>query len=179
MPWPSCWCAWQVPDGVSALALKAYLDAAYGSDGPPATFEADLDVATLLWCVLSVSWFLPAALDANSAHNTDDARMPGRWTLILARLALAAGVSASEPLTTWAESLRAALLALWGDRPYCWRQRSAGCSRCQDAVHRVALCQKTSATGLALFYAHSSLRNLDLGPQHGGCPRALARDRYD
>lgn len=116
VPWPSCWCAWQVPDGVSALALKAYLDAAYGSDGPPATFEADLDAATLLWCVLSVTWLLPAALDANSAHNTDDARMPGRRTLILARLSLAARVSGSEPLTTWAESLRAALLARWGDR---------------------------------------------------------------
>lgn len=115
VPWPSCWCAWQVPDGVSALALKAYLDAAYGSDGPPTTFEADLDAATLLWCILSVRWFLPAALDANSAHNADDDRMPGRWTLILARLALAARVSGSEPLTRWAESLRAALVARWGD----------------------------------------------------------------
>ncbi|MFE4001998.1 hypothetical protein ACFX43_24760 [Nocardioides sp. YIM B13467] len=116
VPWPSCWCAWQVPDGVSALALKAYLDAAYGSDGPPVTFEADLDAATLLWCILSVSWFLPAALDANSAHNADDDRMPGRWTLILARLTLAARVSGSESVTTWAESLRAALLARWGYR---------------------------------------------------------------
>lgn len=115
VPWPSCWCAWQLPDGVSALALKAYLDAAYGGDGPPATFEADLDAATLLWCVLSVSWFLPAAHDGNSAHNADDDRMPGRWTLILTRLALAARVSGSEPLTTWAESTRAALVAQWGD----------------------------------------------------------------
>jgi len=81
------------------------------------TFEADLDAATLLWCILSVGWFLPAALDANSAHNADDDRMPGRWTLILARLAVAARVSGSESLTTWAESLRAELLAGWDEQP--------------------------------------------------------------
>lgn len=117
VPWPSCWCAWQVPDGVSALALKGYLDVAYGSQGAPATFEDDLDAATLLWCLLSVSWFLPTALESDSAHNVDDDRVPGRRTLILARLGLAARVSGPRHLVMWAESLRTALLARWGDQP--------------------------------------------------------------
>lgn len=117
VPWPSCWCAWQVPDGVSALALKAYLEAAYGEEGPPTSFEADLDAATLLWCILSVSWFLAAALDPESVHNTDDARIPGRRALILARLGLALDVPGPERLMTWAGSLRQALLARWGEHP--------------------------------------------------------------
>lgn len=117
VPWPSCWCAWQVPDGVSGLALQAYLDASYGTDGPPSTFEADLEAATLLWCLLSVSWFLPAALDSDAAHNADDDRMPGRRTLTLARLGLVARLSGPLPLVTWAESLRAELVGRWGDHP--------------------------------------------------------------
>lgn len=117
VPWPSCWCAWQVPDGISALALQAYLDASYGIDGPPSTFPADLDAATLLWCLLTVSWFLPAALDADSAHLADDDRMPGRRTLTLARLGLAAGLPGPRPLVSWVESLRTELLGRWGDHP--------------------------------------------------------------
>ena len=117
VPWPSCWCAWQVPDGVSGLALEAYLDASYGTDGPPSTFEADLDAATLLWCLLSVSWFLPAALNADSSQNADDDWMPGRRTLTLARLGLAAAVPGPQPLVGWAESVRTELLARWGDHP--------------------------------------------------------------
>ncbi|MBG6097659.1 hypothetical protein [Nocardioides luteus] len=117
VPWPSCWCAWQVPDGVSSLALQAYLDAAYGTVGPPSTFEADLEAATVLWCLLSVSWFLPASLDTDAAHNADDDRMPGRRTLTLARLGLAAGLSGPQPLVTWAEALHRELVGRWGDHP--------------------------------------------------------------
>lgn len=117
VPWPSCWCAWQVPDGISGLALKAYLEASYGTAGPPSTFEADLEAATLLWCLLSVSWFLPASLDTDAAHNADDHRMPGRRTLTLARLGLAAGLPGPQPLVRWAESLRTELLGRWGDQP--------------------------------------------------------------
>ena len=117
VPWPSCWCAWQVPDGVSSLALQAYLDASYGTVGPPSTFEADLEAATVLWCLLSVSWFLPASLDTDAAHNADDDRMPGRRTLTLARLGLAAGLSGPQPLVTWAEALHRELVGRWGDHP--------------------------------------------------------------
>ncbi|MFE7227350.1 hypothetical protein ACFU7D_21340 [Nocardioides sp. NPDC057577] len=106
-----------MPDGISGLALRAYLDATYGVDGPPPTFEADLDAATMLWCVLSVSWFLPVALAEDGAHNVDDDRVPGRRTLTLARLALAAGLPGPEPLVSWAESLRTEFLGRWGDHP--------------------------------------------------------------
>ncbi|WP_328531824.1 hypothetical protein OG984_12165 [Nocardioides sp. NBC_00368] len=117
VPWPSCWCAWQVPDGVSSLALQAYLDASYGTAGPPSTFEADLDAATVLWCLLSVSWFLPASLDTDAAHNADDDRMPGRRALTLARLGRAVGLSGPQPLATWAEALHRELVGRWGDHP--------------------------------------------------------------
>lgn len=117
VPWPSCWCAWQVPDGLSTIALDAYVGAAFGVHGPPATFERDVDLATLLWCIDTCTWYLRAALEPWNPHNTDDDRIPGRRTLVLSRLDLATRLPGPEPLVSWIEALRTELLARWGEHP--------------------------------------------------------------
>ncbi|MFC5179226.1 hypothetical protein [Nocardioides taihuensis] len=105
VPWPTCWCAWAIPDEVALTAA--------------APFEAsadDVDRATLLWCLLSVSWFLAGALDPTSV-NSDTERRPGRWTLVLSRLDLAARLPGPAALTSWAAALRDELAARWGEHP--------------------------------------------------------------
>ena len=116
-PWPSCWCAWQVPEGLSAIALDAYVGAAFGVHGSPATFERDVDLATLLWCVDTCTWYLRAALEPWKPHNTDDDRIPGRRTPVLSRLDLATRLPGPEPLVGWIGALRTELVARWGEHP--------------------------------------------------------------
>ena len=64
VPWPTCWCAWRIPDDSSARALDAYREAA--AEGVPyvATdaFERDVEVARVSWALVSVSWSLTTAL---------------------------------------------------------------------------------------------------------------------
>ncbi|MFI5627667.1 hypothetical protein ACIA03_29690 [Nocardioides sp. NPDC051685] len=117
VPWPSCWCCWQVPDGWAGKALGTYVDATYGSAGPPSTFERDLDLATLLWCIQSTTWFLVGALQDGLEYNLDDDRMPGRRTIVLSRLDLVTRTAGPEPLLTWAADVRKELAARWQDRP--------------------------------------------------------------
>lgn len=114
VPWPTCWCAWQVPAAHAQRALARLLDASF--DGPvPASFVDDLDAATLLWCLVSARWFLAGALEEPADRNADEARRPGRWTLVLTRLELAARTPGPEPLRRWAAETATVLVRRWGE----------------------------------------------------------------
>jgi hypothetical protein len=105
VPWPTCWCAWAIPDEVARAA-----SAPFGAS------PDDVDRATLVWCLLSSSWFLAGALDPTSV-NSDTERRPGRWTLVLSRLALASRLPGPAALTSYAGALRDELAARWGEHP--------------------------------------------------------------
>lgn len=115
VPWPSCWCAWQVPADHAHRALASMLEASYGGGPVPTSFAADLDAATLLWCLVSVRWFLPGALEEPAARNADEDRRPGRWTMVITRLELAARTPGPEPLRRWAAETAAQLVRRWGE----------------------------------------------------------------
>jgi hypothetical protein len=112
VPWPSCWCAWQVPEGEADRAFAVFRDAA----PDPAGFDDAVEVATLLWCLTSSSWFLASALE-EVPHNADDDRKPGRRTMILGRLALASRLSGPAALTSYAAELGRVLEERWGPHP--------------------------------------------------------------
>ena len=119
VPWPSCWCAWRLPSDLGDRLVARYRDqvrpalADVGAD----TFRADLDRATLGWCLVGAGWFLPGALDEAVA----DAPLgpgPGRRTTVMHRLWLAAHLPVGDDLgdlTAYARDLYRALARRWGE----------------------------------------------------------------
>lgn len=116
VPWPSCWCAWQVPAETAAAAVARYREQAGTPWAAGPSFAADLDAATLGWCLLSSAWFLSGALEGGDGASPGKPR-PGRRTLVLHRLALATTLPGSDVLRDFASRLHAALLARWGEHP--------------------------------------------------------------
>ncbi|NYG58248.1 hypothetical protein BJ980_001171 [Nocardioides daedukensis] len=118
VPWPTCWCAWQVPQRRAEAALATYRTgaAAHLPWIAEPGFDDDLVAATLLWCLISSTMFLPGALD-DEADNEDSAKRPGRRTMVLSRLELASRLRGPAALTTYAGSLAAELTRRWGPHP--------------------------------------------------------------
>jgi hypothetical protein len=123
VPWPSCWCAWRLPDDAAAAAVArwraAVAPALPGVRSP--VFDAALAVATAAWAFVSTGWFLDKALGADPPPA--DARLhglvPPRRAMIQHRLA---GVVAAAPeglpgLTVLAGEVLAAARSRWGDAP--------------------------------------------------------------
>jgi hypothetical protein len=123
VPWPSCWCAWRLPEDVARRALDRWRSAVGGHVPHVATpdFEADLERAESGWAAVSTGWFLAGALEGDDVpggtDGTADRRVaPGRRALVLHRLARAAGGTAPG-LSAWrrlAAETRAAAEAVWG-----------------------------------------------------------------
>jgi len=68
VPWPSCWCAWRMPDTVAERAQQAWRErlqaatAPSGIDPDWAAMDAAIRLASLVWSLVTVGWFLPGAL---------------------------------------------------------------------------------------------------------------------
>jgi Phosphotransferase enzyme family len=118
VPWPTCWCSWQLPDPVADQAVAAYKRIA-AQTFPYVTepgFAADLDAAAAGWALLSTSWFIDSALGSDPSVNPDKPT-PTRRAMILHRLHRA-GQSAELPaVAELARSLAAELRGRWGDVP--------------------------------------------------------------
>jgi hypothetical protein len=117
-PWPTCWCAWRLPDEVAGAGLARYR--ARVAPGAPyvgsSAFVRDLDHATFAWCLLTAAMFLTSALGRTRGNEGDD-RYPGRRTLILDRLRHATELPGPDPLVSFAGDLHRVLLRRWGERP--------------------------------------------------------------
>jgi hypothetical protein len=79
VPWPTCWCSWQIPDASAERALDAYREQAVagiphvGSDA----FLADVELARVCWALISVAWSLTTALrDDQHPHAASPATRP-------------------------------------------------------------------------------------------------------
>lgn len=110
-PWPSCWCAWRIPEDAARAALAAYAEER--ADLDPDRLSADVASATLGWCVMTALLFARGALATEDP--VDDPRRPSRRAFVLHRLGTAAG--ATEPLGALAGDLRDALRERWGEVP--------------------------------------------------------------
>jgi len=115
MPWPSCWCAWRMPDAVAERAVAAYRAAVGLSYVDSPEFDRDLAAAVAGWALMSTSWFLPRAM-ANEPPRPDRALIaPTRRAIILYRLDVARRSPELPALAELAGRLREALVARWGD----------------------------------------------------------------
>ncbi|MDT0202835.1 hypothetical protein [Nocardioides sp. AE5] len=124
VPWPTCWCAWQLPTEVADDALVVYRSAT-GIDWITADgFAADVEAATLLWCLVSSAMFLGDALTEQG--DGGNARRPGRRTMVLYRLALASRITTYAELAAYAGELGEALTRRWGPHPLAMAPAFAG-----------------------------------------------------
>jgi hypothetical protein len=117
-PWPTCWCAWRLPDDVADAAVRRYRERV--SPALPyvagSGFERDLDAATFAWHLVTPAMFLESAL-GRVAGNAGDERYPGRRTLILDRLGKASRAEGPAPLVEFAGRLHRTLERAWGEHP--------------------------------------------------------------
>lgn len=90
VPWPSCWCSWRLPKTSATAALDTWRSTVRATvpEVDSDDFRHDLGVATLLWTMVSVSWFLPATLEADftPAAKTLAGKSPARRQFLLHRL---------------------------------------------------------------------------------------------
>lgn len=122
VPWPTCWCAWQLPDHVVARAIEAYRRVAVAGFAAVEddSFEHDLEAAVAGWSMITATWSLDHALgtDFDSDVQLDPARpTPTRRALILHRLGRAAESPELPALAELAADLRSTLQDRWGDVP--------------------------------------------------------------
>ncbi len=116
VPWPTCWCAWRLPDAVAARGIARYRERLapripyVASDD----FLHDLDVATVGWCLMSTSWWIGSALDEDT-HQGGEAEGPSTRPKLLHRLWLAGRLPAAPGLTSYAHALHRTLVRRWGD----------------------------------------------------------------
>ncbi|WP_117209826.1 phosphotransferase [Allorhizocola rhizosphaerae] len=121
VPWPTCWCAWRLPDGLAADALAEWRSA---SALPLSTL--DIARAAIVWVAIATGWLLGGALDGVSGIGRDDRTGPPRRALLLHRLGLLTGATETRlapvadlvdpALRTLATQLRTALVHQWGEQ---------------------------------------------------------------
>jgi len=122
VPWPSCWCCFSLPAGVTRQALDRYRSVAAGQQRyfGTAAFERDVALATAGWAMVSSSWFLGRAagedprFDSEIEEIDETGELPTRRAVIAHRLAIAQRTEGLPALASLAARLRAALIKSWG-----------------------------------------------------------------
>ncbi len=114
VPWPTCWCSWRLPTAVADRAVARYVERVapsvpyVGSDA----FRADLDLATLGWCLMTASWSVRSVLEEDTVPRLEG---PSTWPRMLHRLWLAGQQPGPPPLTSYARDLYRVLVRRWGE----------------------------------------------------------------
>jgi hypothetical protein len=127
VPWPTCWCSWQIPDDVAHAAFAVYRRTAepvfpeVGGD----TFERDVEAAVVGWALLTTTWFIANALGSDPPLNPERPT-PTRRAMILHRLDRAARSPELPALAELAGRLAAALRERWGDVPLAYARAFRG-----------------------------------------------------
>ena len=121
VPWPSCWCAWDLPATAAAAATARYLRAVGhpSSRADQSALEDAVEVATLAFALIAAAWFLPSALQRDDTLGTPDLHAPSRRAAVLHRFKLAADTAAAlgyRTTATAARSWTATLRQRWGRR---------------------------------------------------------------
>jgi aminoglycoside phosphotransferase (APT) family kinase protein len=117
VPWPTCWCSWRLPDGVAEQAIRHYREVCALPWARSAAFRADVEVAAVVWALMTSAMFLERALGDDPPPADPAKVMPPRRALILDRLGVAARNRPREMvgLSVFAAGLRAALVRRWGE----------------------------------------------------------------
>lgn len=123
VPWPSCWCAWGIPEPVASAALGRYFRAMKGTPigADRATFDRTVEQATLAWALISASWFLPSGLRRNDTMGPPELDAPPRRATVLERFRVAAETADSlgyVALGKAARSWRQTVEHRWGPQTF-------------------------------------------------------------
>ena len=116
VPWPTCWCAWRLPDAVAQAAVAQYRDRvapAVPYVGSSA-FDADLELATVGWCLMASAWRIEAALEEDQGPSAG-LDGPTLRPVVLHRLWLASRLPGPAALTSFARDLSRELVRRWGE----------------------------------------------------------------
>lgn len=124
VPWPTCWCAWRIPQALEARAFDTWTQSfdLRAADRP--ALQRDVADAVVAWTFMSAAWLLPRALadDAPLRHPL----APRRRAMVLSRLDDARRNPRHDELSAWADRLHAHLADRWGtltmDRAPAFRQ---------------------------------------------------------
>ncbi len=123
VPWPSCWCAWRLPEAAAVAALDRWREMAGPTLPRVATveFEADLSAAVAGWTAITLGWYLPRAAtgkDELDGPTAGERVEPAAQAMLVHRLRTV--VDRPDPrlpaLTELFEETLAAALAIWGDQ---------------------------------------------------------------
>ena len=123
VPWPSCWCAWGVPEPVASVALGRYFTAMKGTaiGADRGAFDRMVEQAALAWALVSASWFLPRGLRHDDTIGTPDLAAPPRRATVLERFRLAAATAESLGYLVLGQAARSwhqTVEHTWGPRPF-------------------------------------------------------------
>lgn len=121
VPWPSCWCAWDLPATSAEAATARYLQAlGHPTNGAgPSPLEDAVEVATLAFALIAAAWFLPSALQRDDTLGTPELRAPSRRAAVLHRFILAADTASTLGFQTTAAAARSwadTVQQRWGPR---------------------------------------------------------------
>ena len=112
-PWGSCWCAWDIPEGLRSELITRYLR----QMSRAAEIEDGLVPAVVLWAVYTVA-FLPTDLHTKDRPARNDIATPMGRSVILTRLRRAIAYrEATERfplLVEWLGETLSRLIADWG-----------------------------------------------------------------
>jgi aminoglycoside/choline kinase family phosphotransferase len=119
VPWPSCWCAWAIPETVATDVLGRYFRAGgeqtFWADA--AALERDVDLATLGWGLISGAWYLPSGLKRDDTMGLPGVAAPPRRATVIERFRVSAAVAERlgyQRLAEVGRSLQQVLERRWG-----------------------------------------------------------------
>ncbi|HEY2791422.1 MAG TPA: hypothetical protein VGJ28_03645 [Micromonosporaceae bacterium] len=110
VPWPTCWCSWRMPPTIIEAAVRRWRETLGGG----ADLTDAIRDATVAWSLMTVSWYLPAALEM---EPPDGGPRPAPRSATQHRLSVAAEAAPDGPLRRLATDLLAATMRAWGDQP--------------------------------------------------------------
>lgn len=114
-PWPTCWCAWRIPDDLAARALDAYRAACDCSYVATDAFLRDVEAAATGWAFVTGVWFVARALAEDGPAAPPEKPSPARRAMLMHRLGRAAIWAPDPALGALAANLHETLAARWGN----------------------------------------------------------------
>lgn len=119
VPWPGCWCSFDLPSAVADQTLERYRAAIAGRLPYAATpaFTSDVALAALGWALIAASWYIRDALGDDPPQHDEVGKTPTRRARILHYLATARDTGTVPELAELAGRLRLELAWRWGEVP--------------------------------------------------------------
>lgn len=113
VPWPSCWCSWQLPVDVAQAALESWREAVALPYAREPGFEDDLRTVSLGWAMTSAGWFVRGAVQDDHPHPAT----PTRKAMVQNRLAAVVELPDRHlpALAALAKELLQATYEAWGE----------------------------------------------------------------